>query len=115
LQAIRPLPYTARPGYWDASGYNGDEPITPSGLLGLIKSAVSLTSDGSASGPGWTGTKYGFTVHPREPLGIRSTVTYTIEVDRQGLVRGFGTPVAVPPPASEIYSSGNQYVSVAVY
>ena len=83
-----PLPSTARPSSWDALAYNGDEPIAPSGLLGLIKSAVSLTNEGSASGPGWTGTKYGFTVRPEEePQGIHSTVTYTIEVDSQGLVR----------------------------
>lgn len=166
-----PVPYTTQPSSWDAQGYDGNEPIAPSALLGLLKSAVSLTDEGSTSGPGWTGTKYGFSTHNRQANRVgpakqsqitgytTTTVNYTIEVDKQGLVRdlrsvitvssqstrkpnpipgyagqpvptitgttittvntrysGFGTAVSVtPPPASEIYNFGKQYMFISVY
>jgi hypothetical protein len=56
----------------------------PGALLGLLKSAGTVTDEGPASGPGWTGTKYGFTV--ATPKGDR-TETGTVYVDSHGLVR----------------------------
>lgn len=97
------------------------DPIT---LLRLLKSAGTVTDEGPASGSGWTGTRYGFTVTGKE----QTTVGY-LDVDRQGRVRrlvadltagagakkwvmatedvtfsDFGTPVSVTaPPASQVY------------
>src|SRR5262249_17750557 len=65
-------------------GFNGDEPIGPSALLGMLTSAASVQAEGPASGPGWTGTKYAFTV-PLKVTGV--TVSGTVYVDNQGLVR----------------------------
>jgi hypothetical protein len=104
------------------------ESADPGALLGLLKSAGTVTDEGPASGPGWTGTKYGFTVTtPKEA----QTATGTIYVDSQGLVRrmaatftytalagakstitedvtfsDFGAPVSVTvPPASQVLRS----------
>lgn len=101
----------------------------PAQLLGELKSVVSVTSEGQASGPGWTGTRYGFTVRPpREARGTGGTLHGTVWVDGQGRVRrmleirtlgkititrevsfsGFGMPVSVtPPPAGEVYNLGD--------
>ena len=100
----------------------------PENLLAMLKSAGAVTSQGPASGPGWTGTAYSFSA-AAAPAG---TVTGTVDVDRQGRVRDltatvasrqpgdngmtdirvdiafsdFGVPVSVtPPPAREVYSS----------
>ena len=84
-----------------------------------------MTDEATASGPGWTGTKYGFSVTaPKNIAGARGT----IDVDSQGQVRrmlvtltyavgaevhftcvedvsysDFGAPVKVTaPPASQV-------------
>lgn len=66
-------------------GFNGNEPIDPSALLGLLKSAGSVQAEGPASGPGWTGTKYAFAVP--ELKGSIVTESGTVYVDNQGRVR----------------------------
>lgn len=60
----------------------GATPVGPAALLGLLKSAGSVTDEGPASGPGWTGTKYGFRVTEG-----RMTAAGYVDVDRHGLVR----------------------------
>lgn len=101
----------------------------PQSLLAMLESAGTVRDKGPASGPGWTGTEYTFTVtiRPSGP-GSAGTVTGTVDVDRQGRVRDlaatvagllpgstgisvdttfgdFGVPVSVaPPPASLVYS-----------
>lgn len=101
----------------------------PQSLLAMLESAGAVQDKGPASGPGWTGTDYSFTVtiRPSGP-GSAGTVTGTVDVDRQGRVRDlaarvpgqlpgntsisvhmtfgdFGVPVSVaPPPASLVYS-----------
>jgi hypothetical protein len=99
--------------------------VYPAALLGLLKSVGTVTDEGPASGPGWTGTAYGFSVTaPKDTAGARGTV----DVDRQGQVRrmlvtltfaagggvnftctenvtysDFGDPVTVTvPPASQV-------------
>ncbi len=117
-------------------GFNGDEPIDPSALLGTLTSAASVKAEGPASGPDWNSTKYVFTerlkyAYPGE------TVSGTVYVDNQGRVRrmvtndtwlaskvtitdtydvtfgNFGVAVSViPPPASRVYDLGNRYVYI---
>jgi hypothetical protein len=97
----------------------------PGALLGLLKSVGTVTDQGPASGPHWTGTKYGFSVTaPKDTAGA----TGTIDVDSKGQVRrmrvtltfaagggvnftctenvtysDFGQPVTVTvPPASQV-------------
>jgi hypothetical protein len=101
----------------------GEEEADPSVLLSLLKSAGTVTDEGPASGLGWTGTKYGFTV--ATPKDIR-VATGIVDVDAKGQVRriletiavgsgrhstltedvtfsGFNTPVTVTvPPASQV-------------
>lgn len=101
----------------------------PQSLLAELKSASQVRTVGPASGPGWTGTRYGFT--SRSAFGDEAEISIigTVDVDRQGRVRtlhatevmgypgqdqmefrtgirlafgGFGAPVSVTaPPASE--------------
>lgn len=100
----------------------------PENLLAMLKSAGTVTREGPASGPGWTGTAYSFTASGT-PAGA---VTGTVDVDRQGRVRDlaatvssrqpgdqgvqevrvdiafgdFGLPVSVTsPPAREVYTA----------
>jgi hypothetical protein len=106
-------------------GFGSQQAVDPSALLALLKSAGTVTDEGPASGPGWTGTKYGFTV---ATSGGVSSATGTVYVDSQDRVRrllttitlqlgggyqdtsaedvsfsGFGTPVSVTaPPASQV-------------
>jgi hypothetical protein len=99
-------------------------PADPITLLGLLKSAGTVTDEGPASGSGWTGTRYGFTV----TVNKLATVGH-LDVDGQGRVRrlvadltagsgtkkrvmasedvtftDFGVPVSVSaPPANQVY------------
>jgi len=137
--AETPLAPAATNGATIASGFSGDQPLDPSALLGLLKSSTSVINEGPTSGPGWTGTKYAFTV----PLPKKDdiTITGTVDVDSQGRVRrlatiatlaprppalphgaietedvtfgGFGAKVSVAvPPASQVHNLGKQYVVV---
>jgi hypothetical protein len=125
-----PTPSTARGKGQIGRGFSGNQPIDPGQLLGLIQSAGSVTDEGPASGPGWTGTKYGFTIPASKDVPV--SVTGTIYIDDTGLVReltsvgtytlgvtisedltfsDFGTAVQVTvPPASEIWNLGNTYL-----
>jgi hypothetical protein len=103
----------------------------PQSLLAQLKSASQVRTVGPASGPGWTGTRYGF--KSRSAFGYEAEISIagTVDVDQQGRVRrldatevlgypgqdqmefrtgirlafgGFGAPVSVTaPPASETY------------
>lgn len=66
----------------DTGNSPGGTATNPLTLLRLLKSAGTVTADGPASGPGWTGTKYGFTV-----TANRQTTTGYLDVDGQGRVR----------------------------
>jgi hypothetical protein len=102
----------------------GGTPADPITLLGLLKSAGTVTDEGPASGSGWTGTRYAFTV----TVDKLTTVGH-LDVDGQGRVRrlvadltagsgtmkwvmatedvtftDFGVPVLVSaPPANQVY------------
>jgi hypothetical protein len=106
-------------------GFDSQQAVDPGALLALLRSAGTVTKEGPASGPGWTGTKYRFTV---ATSGRVSSVTGTVYVDREGQVRrlvttmtlqlgggyhdtstedvsfsDFGAPVSVTaPPASQV-------------
>jgi hypothetical protein len=101
----------------------------PQSLLAELKSASQVRTLGPASGPGWTGTRYGFRSRSATGYEAEISITGTVDVDRQGRVRrldatevlgypgqdlmefrtgirlafgGFGAPVSVTaPPASE--------------
>jgi hypothetical protein len=114
------------PGY-EIFGFVTDRPISPAELSGALRSAGTVREAGSASGPGWTGTRYAFTV--RFPEG-RQSLTATVELDQQGRVRrlvtittqgnvttdrdltfgDFGAPVPVTaPPASQVSYTSRPY------
>ena len=106
-------------------GFDSQEAVDPGALIALLRSAGTVTKEGPASGPGWTGTKYRFTV---ATSGRVSPVTGTVYVDSTGQVRrllttmtlqigggyhdtstedvsfsDFGAPVSVTaPPASQV-------------
>jgi hypothetical protein len=109
-------------------GFVSDQPVSPDALAAVLQSAnTSVHDSGPASGPGWTGTRYTFTVH----LGPQQSLDGTIYLDQQGRVRRlvtttkqnrltivrdltishFGTPVSVtPPPSNQVqYTSGRPY------
>lgn len=114
------------PGY-EIYGFVTDRPISPAELSGALRSAGTVRAAGSASGPGWTGTRYVFTV--RFPEG-QQALTATVELDQQGRVRrlvtittqgnlttdrdltfgDFGAPVPVTaPPASQVTYTRRPY------
>lgn len=70
-------------------GVNGvefhDVSVTPQDLLAQLKSATAVRADGRASGPGWTGTKYTFSLKTAFDGGMAETGT--VYVDAQGRVR----------------------------
>ncbi|HEV3383100.1 MAG TPA: hypothetical protein VG142_19205 [Trebonia sp.] len=69
---------------------SGSAPIVdPSALLALLKSAGSVTSQGPASGTGWTGTKYTFTART-----LQGAITGTVLVDNEDHVRSLETTVS---------------------
>ncbi len=106
---------------WD---FNSGRPFNPQGLLALLESGANVIDEGSASGPGWTGTRYRFTVsHPQDTGGIVESITCTVDVDSHGRIRSlaqttafsdaivrldftfsdFGLRFSVsPPPASQV-------------
>jgi hypothetical protein len=93
----------------------------------VLRSAGTVREAGSASGPGWTGTRYAFTARlPR----ARESLSATVYVDQQGRVRrlvtistqgrlttdrdlafgDFGAPVPVTaPPASQVKYTSYPY------
>jgi hypothetical protein len=58
----------------------------PQSLLAMLKSADHVTVIGPASGPGWTGTRYGFTFDENEGQATIHS-SGTVSVDSQGRVR----------------------------
>jgi hypothetical protein len=121
---------------WD---FNSGRPFNPQALLALLKSGAKVVGEGPVSGPGWTGTRYRFTVsHPEGTGGVVDSITCTIDVDSQGNIRSlaqttvfgesgkpstetiyttdytfsdFGVRFSVtPPPASQIASGGGSFV-----
>lgn len=77
---------------------------SPQNLLALLKSASQVNRQGSVSGPGWTGTRYAFSVTVAlGPAGSgQRTVraTGTIDVDQQGRVRRLDAAYRLPAIAS---------------
>jgi hypothetical protein len=97
--------------------------IDPQELLAVLESATQVSEAGPASGSGWTGSAYTFSVTFGPPFAAVS-ISGTVDVDQQGRVRqldvldsagqternveitfgDFGLPVSVsPPPASETF------------
>lgn len=118
-----------------------DVPNNPADLLALVKSATAVHVAGPASGPGWTGTKYSFTLSERDPNEAPEQANGTLSVDSAGRVRqlaisgtelafgpkgketlhftqtqtfgGFGIPVRVTaPPASQVAKPKNAFLLV---
>jgi hypothetical protein len=130
-------PLTAGQGVTVDAGISSVAETSPQNLFALLKSASTVHRQGSASGNGWTGTSYAFTVkitfgpqRGQPPV----TATGTVGIDQRGRVRrldvaytqpgqatlpaervtvdmtfsDFGTPVSVsPPPANEVYIPAN--------
>jgi hypothetical protein len=111
----------------DLYGFVTDRPVSPAELSGVLRSAGTVRDEGSASGPGWTGTRYAFTARF---AGARESVSGTVYVDQQGRVRrlvtittqgavatdrdltfgDFGSPVsATAPLASQVKSTSRPY------
>jgi hypothetical protein len=82
------LPYKSAGGQlaWD---FNSNRPFNPQAVLAALNSdAKALDEEGPVSGPGWTGTRYTFTVsHPEGTGGLIDSITCTMAVDSQGHIR----------------------------
>jgi hypothetical protein len=76
----------------------------PQNLLALLESVSQVNRLGSVSGPGWTGTRYAFSV--AFVLGVAGNgaptahATGTIDVDQQGRVRHLDAAYTEPATAS---------------
>ncbi|MER5648762.1 hypothetical protein [Streptosporangium sp. NPDC002524] len=102
-------------------------PLDPQTALRRLRSATDVREDGSASGPGWTGRRFTFSLKDegepglKEAMGGPVEITGAVNVDEQGRVRrlevvfaddgqrnvldfeDFGTPVTVTaPPADQV-------------
>jgi hypothetical protein len=120
----------AMPGY-DVYGFVSDQPVRPVELSGVLRSAGTVREVGSASGSGWTGTRYAFTtLFPN----VSESVSGTVDIDEQGRLRrlvtittqgthrrlttdrdltfgNFGAPVPVTaPPASQVGYTSKPYL-----
>jgi hypothetical protein len=83
---------------WD---FNSDRPFNPQALLALLKSGTKVRDEGSVSGPGWTGTRYRFTVsHPEGTGGLVNSITCSVDVDRQGHIRSIAQTTVWAGPAT---------------
>jgi hypothetical protein len=96
----------------------------PQDLLVLLRSAAHVRVAGPASGPGWTGAAYTFSAATSltEPVPEPVSISGTVDVDQQGLVRqldavesfdqtvrkikttfgDFGLTVSVSPPSASV-------------
>ena len=72
-----------------------DQIVSPDDLLAALHSVGQVREIGSASGPGWTGTRYAFTAKLSAITRLRGTV----DVDQQGRVRAIEDtmPIMSPP------------------
>jgi len=127
---VPPVAADGIPRRYEIYGFVTDRPVSPAELSGALRSAGTVREAGSASGPGWTGTRYVFTVRlPQAPQSL----TATVELDRQGRVRrlmtittqgkqgyvttdrdltfsDFGAPVPVStPPGSQVAYTSHPY------
>ena len=127
-------PVTAGQGLRVPAGIGSVAETSPQNLFAILKSASTVDRQGSASGDGWTGASYAFTVRITGSSQLAVTATGTVAVDQQGRVRrldaaytlpaqasappervtvemtfsDFRTPVSVsPPPASEVFIPAN--------
>lgn len=72
-------------------------PQDPQFVLQRLRSATRVRETGSASGNGWTGHRYSFTINDRrDAKGGVLTASGTVTVDSQGLVRVLAFNVAKP-------------------
>jgi hypothetical protein len=81
------VPYTSAGAHlaWDL---NSDRPFNPAALLAVLNSGAKVVDEGPASGPGWTGTRYKFSLsHPHGTGGVVDSITGTISVDTHGNIR----------------------------
>ncbi len=77
---------------------------SPQNLFTLLESVSQVTSQGNVSGPGWTGTRYAFSVAfalgPALSGRPAAHATGTIDVDQEGRVRQLDASYTVPAIAS---------------
>lgn len=77
---------------------------SPQNLLALLKWASQVNRQGSVSGPGWTGTRYVFSVTvaigPTGSGQLTVRATGTIDVDQLGRVRRLDAAYTLPAIAS---------------
>jgi hypothetical protein len=94
-------------------------PLDPQAALQRLRAATDVREDGSASGPGWTGQRFTFSLTD-QPDAADPKASGVVQVDDQGRVRrlevtfadghrlvmdisDYGTPVTVAaPPADEV-------------
>ncbi len=98
------VPATASGQLRLAAGLLSVAETNPQNLLALLESVSQVNRLGSVSGPGWTGTRYAFSV--AFALGVAGSgapaghASGTIDVDQQGRVRQLDAAYTVPATAS---------------
>jgi hypothetical protein len=70
---------------WDL---NSDRPFNPQALLAMLRSSAKVLDEGPASGQGWSGARYRFSLsHPDGTGGVVDGITCTVDVDSHGQIR----------------------------
>lgn len=82
----------------DVYSFATDQPVSPSALLDVLRSASTVREEGTASGPGWAGTKYAFAARFHDG---REFVSGSVYVDQQGRVRRLMATTTVPKPGGQ--------------
>jgi hypothetical protein len=97
-------PVTAAQGLNLGAGLQSLLVSSPQSLLALLKSASTVTRQGSTSGDGWTGASYAFTARltfgPNGSSEPAVTAAGTVGVDQQGRVRRLTLAYTQPAQAS---------------
>jgi hypothetical protein len=110
--ALLATPMTANQQLRIPAGILSVSETSPQNLFTLFKTASMVDRQGSVSGPGWTGTRYTFSVRiAMGPAGSgvpTVTATGTLDVDQQGRVRHLAATYELPA----IASAGPQRITV---
>ncbi len=107
LKAPSPAPWgpvTANQQLRIGAGVLSLAETSPQTLFALLESVSTVDRQGGVSGPGWTGTRYAFSVSVAfGPAGSglpTVTATGTVDVDQQGRVRDLDAAYTLPAIAS---------------
>jgi hypothetical protein len=107
-QLDSPYPSTGAQLAWD---FDSEWPFRPQALLAVLKTGTKVLDQGPVAGPGWTGTRYKFSLsHPAGTGGTVDSITCTVDTDSHGHIRSLVQTTAFVSgkpgtPGEDIYTA----------